>query len=67
MARWGVAALFSVFIAPVAAGVLVLPTLLTPALQVELGKRIAMAAIIGVVAAIPIAWTIAKSFAGKTA
>jgi hypothetical protein len=63
----GGAALFSVFIAPVAAGVLVLPTLLTPALQAELGKRIPMAAIIGLVVAIPIAWTIAKSFAGKAA
>jgi len=52
----GGAALFSVFIAPVAAGVLVLPTLLIP-----------MAAIIGLVVAIPIAWTIAKSFAGKAA
>jgi hypothetical protein len=63
----GGAALFSVFIAPVAPGVLVLPTLLTPALQAELGKRIPMAAIIGLVVAIPIAWTIAKSFAGKAA
>jgi hypothetical protein len=67
LARCRVAALFSVFIAPVAAGVLVLPTLLTPALQAELGKRIPMAAIIGLVVAIPIAWTIAKSFAGKAA
>jgi hypothetical protein len=64
---WRVAALFWVFIAPVAAGVLVLATLLTPALQAELGRWIATAAIIGFVVAIPIAWTIAKSFASKTA
>ncbi len=64
---WRVAALFWVFIAPVAAGVLVVAALLTPAAQAELGKWIGVAAIAGFVAAIPIAWTIAKSFAGKTA
>lgn len=64
---WRVAALFWVFIAPVAAGVLVLAALLTPSLQFELGKWIVVAAIAGFVIAIPIAWTIAKSFASKTA
>lgn len=64
---WRVVALFWVIIAPVAAGVLVLAALLTPALQFELGKWIAIAAIAGFVVAIPIALTVARSFAGKTA
>ncbi len=54
---WRVAALFFVFIAPVLAGVLVLAVLMCPAAQVEACKWIAA----------PVAWTIAKSFAGKTA
>jgi hypothetical protein len=64
---WRVAALFWVFIAPVAAGVLVLAALMTPTLQGELGKWIGIAAIAGFVVAMPIAWTVAKSFASKTA
>jgi hypothetical protein len=64
---WRVAALFWVFIAPVAAGVLVLAALLTPALQDELGKWIGVAAIAGFVVAIPIAWMVAKPFASKIA
>jgi hypothetical protein len=64
---WRVAALFFVFIAPVLAGVLVLAVLMCPAAQVEAGKWIASAAIAGAAIAAPVAWTIAKSFAGKTA
>ena len=64
---WRVAALFWVFIAPVLAGVLVLAVLLCPALQVGTGKWIAGAAIVGAVIAAPVAWTIARSFAAKTA
>jgi len=64
---WRVAALFWVFIAPVAAGVLVLAAFLTPALQAELGKWVGRAAIVGFVVAIPVASTIAESFAGKSA
>jgi len=64
---WRVAALFWVFIAPVLAGFLVLTVLMTPGLQAEAGKWIASAAIAGAAIAAPIAWTIAKSFTGKTA
>ncbi len=64
---WRVAALFWVFIAPVVAGVLVLAAMMTPSLQFELGKWIVVAAIAGFAAAMPIAWTIAKSFASKIA
>ena len=64
---WRVAALFWVFIAPVLAGALVLAVLLAPGLQAEAGKWIGFAALAGAVIAAPIAWTIAKSFAGKTA
>jgi hypothetical protein len=64
---WRVAALFWLFIAPVVAGVLVLAALLTPGLQAEAGKWIGMAAVAVAVVAVPVAWTIAKSFAGKTA
>jgi hypothetical protein len=46
---------------------LVSAALLTPAARSELGKWIGVAAIAGFVVAIPIASTIAKSFAGKTA
>jgi hypothetical protein len=64
---WRVAALFWVFIAPVAAGVLVLAALMAPALQGGLGKWIGAAAIVGFVVAMPNAWTVAKSFANKAA
>jgi len=64
---WRVAALFWVFIAPVAAGALVLAAMMAPALQDQLGKWIVVAAIAGFAVAIPIAWTVAKSFASKTA
>jgi hypothetical protein len=64
---WRVAALFWVFIAPVAAGALVLAAMMTPGLQDQLGKWIVGAALAGFAVAIPIAWTIAKSFARQTA
>ncbi len=64
---WRVAALFWVFIAPVVAGILVLAVLLAPGLQAEAGKWIGRAAIAAAVVAFPVAWTIAKSFASKTA
>jgi len=64
---WRVATLFWVFIAPVLAGALVLAVLLTPGLQAEAGRWIGLAALAGAVIAALLAWTIAKSFAGKTA
>ena len=64
---WRAAALFWVFIAPAFAGALVLAVLLTPGLQAEAGMWIGFAALAGAAVAAPLAWTIAKSFAGKTA
>ncbi|MGD0640806.1 MAG: hypothetical protein ABSC22_08670 [Roseiarcus sp.] len=64
---WKVAALFWVFIAPVVAGVLVLAVLMAPALQMEAGKWIAIAAILGFVVAIPVAWAVARMNARSAA
>ena len=64
---WRVAALFWVFIAPVVAGVLVLAVLLTPALQAEARQVDRHGGDRRRRRRLPVAWVIAKSFAGKTA
>ncbi len=62
-----VAALFWVFTAPVLAGALVLAVLMAPPLQSEAGKGMAIVAVVGLVIAIPISWTVARSSVGRSA
>jgi hypothetical protein len=55
------------FTGPVLAGALVLAALTPPALQSEAGRRILIAAAVGFVVAVPVAWTIARMNAGESA
>ena len=58
---WRVALLCWVFLAPTVAGVLILVTLLIPALAPQLGTWIVYAAILGAILAIPVSIVFAKS------
>lgn len=63
---WRVVAVFWVLIAPVLAGALVLAVLMSPALQSEAGKWIAIAALVGIAVAIPVSWAVARMNAGRS-
>ncbi len=58
---WRVVLLCWVFLAPTLAGVLILVTLLIPALAPELGRWILYAALAGAVIAIPASFAFAKT------
>ncbi len=58
---WRVVLLCWVFLAPTLAGVLILVTLLIPALAPELGRWILYAALAGAVIAIPAPFAFAKT------
>ena len=58
---WRVVVLFWIFIAPTLAGLLVLITLLTPALAPDLGRWIVYAAIAGAILGVPAAIIFAKT------
>ncbi len=58
---WWVVLLCWVFLAPTLAGVLILVTLLIPALAPELGRWILYAALAGAVIAVPASFAFAKT------
>ncbi len=58
---WRVVLLCWVFLAPTLAGVLILVTLLIPALAPELGRWILYAALAGAVIAVPASFAFAKT------
>ncbi len=58
---WWVVLLCWVFLAPTQAGVLILVTLLIPALAPELGRWILYAALAGAVIAVPASFAFAKT------
>ena len=58
---WRVVALCWIFIAPTLAGVLVLITLLTPALAPDVGRWIVYSAIAGAILGVPAAVVFAKT------
>ncbi len=64
---WKVVVLFWVVLAPTLAGILLLAVLMVPALQMEAGKWILIAAITGFVIAIPVSWGAAQMYASKSA
>jgi hypothetical protein len=62
--RW-TTLLFWVIIAPFFAGILIMAAILTPALQVDLGRWIVICAAVGAVLAIPASFFAVKSVWGR--